>query len=653
MKVDKLLRAMVPMIHARTISEAVQAIVRALAALDGVALVQLWLKPPGAQSFEIAAGAGDADLALGMPKITRPLALDGAVSGLLVVWHRHAAFDVDMDGFAEHAAAALDNAAAFERLAQEGNDQRQASQETLRETQAALKFALESAQIGDWDLDLVHDTSRRSLRHDQCFGYFEPIPESEWGIEAFIRHVHPDDRARVERGLRSAARAQQNFHGEFRVIWPDGSVHWLVARGNIYRTIGGRASRMLGIVMDIGERKRNEEALDAAKQVALGHVEALTHTLDKLAAESAPSRLAEHVLRTIAAQLGAQSCSVWRRDVETGLFDFQASLEDGLFRARTDPAFRGVSLRIAMDDHWREALIAGQPVVMEDIRQLQDSAWRAKLMALGVVTVLMVPMSIGGRAEGTIGIRFNRKRGFRDGEIDLAKALANQTMLMLQLTRLSEEASASAVVAERNRMARDIHDTLAQGFTGVIVQLEAASDARSRGLANEADHHVERARELARESLSEARRSVRALRPKELEDKELSEALEAMIRKMTAGTPVAAEFSLIGDPSKLPPAWEENLMRIVQEVLTNALRHARAERFRAQLEFEAEKVHLLLEDDGRGFDPARKHDGLGLLGIGERVAAMAGTMKLRTHPGAGMNVSIVLPLVGGTASLAS
>src|SRR5438128_237185 len=177
-------------------------------------------------------------------------------------------------------------------------------------------------------------------------------------------------------------------------------------------------------------------------------------------------------------------------------------------------------------------------------------------------------MSIAGRLEGAIGLRFTQKRLFRTEEIELAQALANQATLAMHLTRLSAESREAAVIAERNRMARDIHDTLAQGFTGVIVQLEAAADATSKGLANEADEHLGRAADLARESLKEARRSVRALRPLALEDKGLGEALDNLLRKMTAGATLRATFSLQGDPWPLPAEWEENLLHIGQEVLT-------------------------------------------------------------------------------------
>jgi PAS domain-containing protein len=141
--------------------------------------------------------------------------------------------------------------------------ERKSTEETLRETKAALEFALDAGKIGDWDLDLINDTSRRSLRHDQCFGYNEPIPEADWGIDAFSRHLHREDRERVVRSLREAAKELlDDWSAEFRVIWPDQSEHWLAARGSIYRTSEGKATRMLGVVMDITERK-NAEAVGA------------------------------------------------------------------------------------------------------------------------------------------------------------------------------------------------------------------------------------------------------------------------------------------------------------------------------------------------------------------------------------------------------
>src|SRR5437016_3402879 len=168
-----------------------------------------------------------------------------------------------------------------------------------------------------------------------------------------------------------------------------------------------------------------------------------------------------------------------------------------------------MDLWLPMEDFWPwpEVFRTGKLSVIEDIRTVPPFALRDRLLPLGIITVLLVPMFIAGRLEGAIGLRFTQKRSFRAEEIELAQALANQATLALHLTRLSAESREAAVIAERNRMARDIHDTLAQGFTGVIVQLEAAADATSEGLAGEADEHLGRAADLARESLKEARRS--------------------------------------------------------------------------------------------------------------------------------------------------
>jgi signal transduction histidine kinase len=163
-------------------------------------------------------------------------------------------------------------------------------------------------------------------------------------------------------------------------------------------------------------------------------------------------------------------------------------------------------------------------------------------------------------------------------------------------------------------------------------------------LGKEAEKHLNRAGELARESLKEARRSVRALRPQALEEKNLCQALEDLTRKMTAGTTTRAEFDLRGEPRPLSSEWEENLLHIGQEVLTNTLRHAQASEFKTQLLFRQDGISLELRDNGRGFDPAGKSDGLGLLGMRERVEAMGGRLSIQSANGKGTAILIALPM---------
>ncbi|PYS67127.1 MAG: hypothetical protein DMF73_20045, partial [Acidobacteria bacterium] len=202
----------------------------------------------------------------------------------------------------------------------------------------------------------------------------------------------------------------------------------------------------------------------------------------------------------------------------------------------------------------------------------------------------------------------------------------------------------AAVVEERNRMARDIHDTLAQGFTGVIIQLEAAEDATSCGQQAEADKHLHRAAGLARQSLSEARRSVHALRPDALERDNFWDALKGIIKNTTAGTALHATFELRGKLPEFPRIWQENLLHIGQEALTNTLKYADARNFRARLTCNGKGVRLELRDDGAGFELKDRNDGLGLTGMRERVEQMSGQLEITSERGKGTNIVVTLPL---------
>src|SRR5207249_9220079 len=217
------------------------------------------------------------------------------------------------------------------------------------------------------------------------------------------------------------------------------------------------------------ERERSADTVRASEQLAQGQLEALKNTLDAVAKETAADRLVEHVLCTITEQLGAHSCSVWRRDEGTGLISFQFAFEGGRFVTQSDSILAGISLTLPMEDFWPwlEVFRTSKPGLMEDIRELPFFPWRERLISLGVITILIAPMSIAGRGDAVIGVRFTRKRTISAEELDLSQALANQAMLAMQLMRLSQQSREAAVIAERNRMARDIHDTLAQGFTGV------------------------------------------------------------------------------------------------------------------------------------------------------------------------------------------
>jgi len=408
--------------------------------------------------------------------------------------------------------------------------------------------------------------------------------------------------------------------------------------------MAGPAKRMRGLVIDITDRKKAEEKLRASEQLARGQIEALKGSLEALAREPSPERLVEHIMRTITRQWDAASSSFWRRDTAKNTVCFEFAFEEDRVVTRDAPRFAGMDLQLPMEDFWPwpEVFRTGKPSVIDDLRAVRPFALRDRLLQFGIITVLLVPMSVAGRLEGTIGIRFTQKRRFRTEEIELAQALANQAMLAMQLIRLSAESRASAVIAERNRMARDIHDTLAQGFTGVIMQLEAVKGALAQNNVAEATDRVERAGDLARVGLGEARRSVLALRPRSLQGTTLCVALDNLLKRMTNGSGLQAEFHLEGAEPAMPAEWEEGLLRVAQESLTNTIKHAKAKNFRATLTMGAKEIQFRLVDDGSGFDLQAEHDGFGLLGMKERVDQLGGQFILRSMPDQGTEIQIIL-----------
>jgi PAS domain S-box-containing protein len=149
------------------------------------------------------------------------------------------------------------------KIARDVSQQRRAER-ALRESEERLRFTLDAAHIGDWELDLASGQMQHSLRHDRCFGYAEL--QAEWNFDRFIQHVHADDRAEVAQTLHTALTALRDWRAQCRVVWPDGSIHWITTAGNVHYQ-DGIARRMVGIVIDITEQRQAEHSRITAQRL--------------------------------------------------------------------------------------------------------------------------------------------------------------------------------------------------------------------------------------------------------------------------------------------------------------------------------------------------------------------------------------------------
>jgi signal transduction histidine kinase len=234
----------------------------------------------------------------------------------------------------------------------------------------------------------------------------------------------------------------------------------------------------------------------------------------------------------------------------------------------------------------------------------------------------------------------------------MEEMMAENTGLQAQLLVQAREAGAGD---ERQRMAREIHDTLAQGLTGIITQLNAAQQT---GSETERERRIDLAKRLARDSLAEARRSVQALRPQALEGSKLPDALADEATRWTATSGVPAEVAATGDPRALHPEVEVTLLRVAQEALANVAKHAAASHAWVTLSYMEDVVTLDVRDDGSGFtEPKDENEngngngkspavgGFGLIAMRQRVNRLAGQLEIESEPGAGTAVSASLPAI--------
>ena len=234
--------------------------------------------------------------------------------------------------------------------------------------------------------------------------------------------------------------------------------------------------------------------------------------------------------------------------------------------------------------------------------------------------------------------------GFFVNALVRATAEREAAMDALEATRaeLAETARRAGMLAERERLARDLHDTIAQGFTGIVMQLEAAEQALA-GDAEAAAAHLERARQAARGSLGELRSTVHALRPADLDGAGLPEALDRVARRWSQDTGVPADSAVDGAPRPLPPDVEVALLRTAQEGLANIARHAGAGQVGVRLSYEPDRVALSIADDGVGFDPGAASGGRGLAGLAERLGALGGGLTVDSAPGSGTRLRAGVP----------
>lgn len=254
---------------------------------------------------------------------------------------------------------------------------------------------------------------------------------------------------------------------------------------------------------------------------------------------------------------------------------------------------------------------------------------------------LMVPLIVKSDVYGALMLCYHEPREFSDEDVRLATALSAQAALAIENARLVAAAQGQAVLEERQRLARDLHDSVTQAIYGVTLHAEAATRLLSSGDLTTVAQYLRKLQNIAQEALEEMRLLIFELRPPVLDQEGLVAALQARLGAVEGRANLETAF-IADDVGRLPPPVEQALYRIAQEALNNSLKHAQAGHITVSLQQQQARVVLEITDDGLGFDPAlaRERGRLGLRGIEERVAQLGGRLLLTSAPAAGTQIRV-------------
>jgi two-component system NarL family sensor kinase len=256
-----------------------------------------------------------------------------------------------------------------------------------------------------------------------------------------------------------------------------------------------------------------------------------------------------------------------------------------------------------------------------------------------------VPLYAHGRRMGVLNVASTDWQQLSPDELRLLYTVGDLLGIAIERARLFARSAELGALEERNRLAREIHDTLAQSLAAIALKLEVADTLLEAGESHErARVSVAEALVQTRRSLDEARRSVLDLRAAPLEGRGLSAALRTLADELTAHAGLAVEVAIVGDDERLAPRITIGLYRIAQEALANVVRHAAATRVELRLELSGGRTTLSVVDNGRGFDPAHTvQNRFGLIGIGERAHLLGGALQIESAPGRGVRLLVELP----------
>jgi PAS domain S-box-containing protein len=489
---------------------------------------------------------------------------------------------------------------------------RKRSEEALRRSETYLAEAQRLSHTGSFGWDV---SEPRLIWSDETFRIFEYDPSQvEPTVDRALERIHPEDRPNVRQVLDLAVQEGKEWDLDHRLLLPDGRIKYVHVVARPMRATSGRLE-FVGAVMDVTSARQAEEELRRS-EAYLAEAQRLSQT----------GSWARKVGRPEDSYWSAEGYRIFRVNPaghpQTVLREMRERVHPDDWPQLKEAADRAVREKTDFEVNYRAVLPDGSVRYIHTVGHPITNA-------TGEVVELV----------GTVIDVTDRKRAER------ALRRARERTL---------EARFAAVLAERTRLAREIHDTLLQGFTGVALKLLAATNRVTE--SPEAAAELREVISLAQKTLTDARHAVWDLRAPSLTSGDFPAQVRAAAEDCVRGTALALDYELSGPSRQVDPEIEAVAIRVLQESITNVVKHAAARTVRVHLAFQPRHMRLVIGDNGRGFrvDPEFQTYGghWGLLGMRERTSQVRGRLSVHSAPGQGTEVVLQVPYEVPRATIA-
>ncbi|MGB9669384.1 MAG: ATP-binding protein, partial [Anaerolineales bacterium] len=301
------------------------------------------------------------------------------------------------------------------------------------------------------------------------------------------------------------------------------------------------------------------------------------------------------------------------------------------------------TLEVGQDSLNGKAALLNQAILVNDVKL--EPSYRMDYHYPDTQAELVVPLRIGNRVIGTLDILSTEKNAFNPDDALVVQSLGDQIAIAIENARLYERSRELAVLEERNRMARELHDSMNQSLYSVILFTGAASNEANQIGSRAIQIFLERAENMAKQALKEMRLLVYELRPLELEEKGFLGALQQRLDTVEGRAGINVELK-INQQAPLPFFLEDALFRIVQEALNNIVKHSNATKVTIEMDIAEEKCKMRVVDNGKGFDPAsiQTRHGMGLINMRERAEKLGGKLLINSIPLQGTEIEFEIDL---------